>query len=218
MIRKLLVVQHEACLPIFEMDLNSTIKVDPSILCDFLQAETPVKVIEVDKNSTITKIKYYGFEIISASYTTYSVYLFSERELEKEVENKVLELAQWFNVIFGFESTEGEYSKEFSNYYKDSIRRKVTELFDLWLLYPLEVNHEKLKKTEIKDDIDTKIISNIEENIQTSVIKLLHDFQEYEEDEEILQRLFKLVNSELLVTGTSDQFTQTFFSLDTNYI
>ena len=115
MIRKLLVVQHEACLPIFEMDLNSTIKIDPSILCDFLQAETPIEVVEVDENSTITKIKYYGFEIISASYTTYSVYLFSERELEKEVDKKVLELAQWFNVIFGFDSTEGEYSKEFSD-------------------------------------------------------------------------------------------------------
>jgi len=217
MIRKILVVQHEACLPIFEMDLNSTIKVDPSILCDFLQAETPVEVIEVDENSTITKIKYYGFEIVCASYTTYSVYLFSERKMEKEVDKKVLELAQWFNIIFGFDSTEGEYSKEFSDYYKDSIRKKVTELFNLWILYPLEVNQDKFKEIKLEDEIEREIILNITKNIQTSVMKLLYDFQEYEE-EEILQRLFKLVSNELLITGTSDQFTQTFFSLDTNYI
>ena len=39
MIRKLLVVQHEQCLPVFEMDLNSQVNLDPSLICDVLQTQ-----------------------------------------------------------------------------------------------------------------------------------------------------------------------------------
>ena len=217
MIRKILVVQHEQCLPIFEMDMNSQISLDPSLICDVLQTQDPSNVETISSTANLLKIKYYGFIVLSTSYGSFTVYFFAERDLQSGFEEKLSELVQWFDLVFGFDISEGEYSQEFSDYYKISIMDKVTELFHLWLLYPLEVDIQKLAEIESESTILRGILAHFAENKQTSIMSLLDELKEFSK-KEVLGLLFKLVEKDFVITSTSDQFTQTFFELDKNKV
>ncbi len=177
MIRKILVVQHEQCLPVFEMDLNSQINLDPSLICDVLQSQDPTQVEKISSTADMIKIKYYGFIVITTSYRSYTVYLFTERDLHSDLEINVVELVKWFDLVFGFDSSEGEYSEEFSDYYKISIMDKITHLFHLWLLYPLEIDIRKLAEIESESVILRDILTHFAENKQTSIMRLLDELK-----------------------------------------
>ncbi|MCE7748099.1 MAG: hypothetical protein GPJ51_06860 [Candidatus Heimdallarchaeota archaeon] len=217
MIRKLLVVQHEQCLPVFEMDLNSHVNLDPSLICDVLQTQDPTQVEKISSTADITKIKYYGFIVLTTSYGSYTAYLFTEQDLQSDLEKSIVELVKWFDLVFGFDSSEGEYSEEFSDYYKISIMDKITHLFHLWLLYPLEIDIRKLAEIESESVILRDILTHFAENKQTSIMRLLDDLQKYPVNE-TLGLLFKLVEKEFVITSISDQYTQTFFELDRNKV
>jgi hypothetical protein len=217
MIRKILVVQHEQCLPTFEMDMNSQINLDPSLICDVLQTQESVEIETISSTAKLLKIKYYSFVVLSTSHGSFTIYLFVERDLQSRFEEKLNDLVQWFDLVFGFDVSEGEYSQEFSDYYKISIMDKVTELFHLWLLYPLEVNIPKLAEIESESTILRSILAHFAEYKQTSIMRLLDELKEFSRDE-VLGLLFKLVEKDFVITSTSDQFTQTFFELDKNKV
>ena len=213
MIRKILVVQHEQCLPLFEMDMNSQINLDPSIICDILENEDPLEVETIGLIADVRLIKYYGFVVYCGSYSSYSAYLFCEREMLSDLGIKVNDLVNWFDLIFGFDSTEGDYSIEFSDYYKMSILDKMTHLFSLWLLYPLEIDISKLAEIESESTLLREILTHFAEHKQTSIMRLMNELDNYSH-EELLTLIFKLVEKEFIITETSDQFTQTFFEFD----
>ncbi len=217
MIRKILVVQHEQCLPTFEMDMNSQINLDPSLICDVLQTQESVDVETISSTSKLLKIKYYSFVVLSTSYGSFTLYLFVERDLQSGFEKNLNDLVQWFDLVFGFDISEGEYSQEFSDYYKISIMDKVTEVFNLWLLYPLEVDIQKLAEIESESIILRSILAHFAEYKQTSIMRLLDELKEFSR-EEVLGLLFKLVEKNFVITSTSDQFTKTFFELDKNKV
>lgn len=213
MIRKILVVQHEQCLPIFEMDLNSQVQLDPSIICDILENQDPLQVETIGTIENIRLIKYYGFVVYCASYKAFSAYLFCERELLSDLGLKTENLVQWFDLFFGFDSAEGDYSKEFSDFYKMSILDKVTHLFSLWLLYPLEIDLTQLAKIESESKLLRDILAHFAEHKQTSIMRMMNELDNYTH-RELLTLIFKLVEKEFIITATSDQFTKTFFELD----
>ena len=213
MIRKILVVQHEQCLPIFEMDMNSNVHLDPSILCDILENQDPIQVETIGTIGDVRLIKYYGFVVYCASYSSYSTYLFTEREMLSNTGIKVSNLVKWFDLIFGFDSSNGDYSKEFSDYYKLSILDKITHLFNLWLLYPLEIDISRLAKIESESKLLRDILTHFAEHKQTSIMRIMNELNQYSVDE-LLTLIFKLVEKEFIITATSDQFTQTFFEFD----
>ncbi|MHA1200304.1 MAG: hypothetical protein ACTSQF_13340 [Candidatus Heimdallarchaeaceae archaeon] len=213
MIRKILVVQHEQCLPLFEMDLNSQVNLDPSIICDILETQDPLKVEKIGTIDNVRLIKYYGFVVYCASYKSFSSYLFCEREMLSDIGLKTENLVKWFDLFFGFDSTEGDYSKEFSDFYKLSILDKITHLFSFWLLYPLEIDLTQLAKIESETELLRDILAHFAEHKQTSIMRLMNELEQYTH-EELLTLIFKLVEKEFIITATSDQFTQTFFELD----
>ena len=213
MIRKILVVQHEQCLPIFEMDLNSQVNLDPSIICDILENQDPLQVEKIGSIDDVQLIKYYGFVVYCASFKSFSSYLFCEREMLSDVGIKTENLVQWFDLFFGFDSTEGDYSKEFADFYKMSIMDKITHLFSLWLLYPLEIDLAQLAKIESESTLLREVLSHFAEHKQTSIMRIMNEISNYTNNE-ILTLIFKLVEKEFIITATSDQFTQTFFEFD----
>lgn len=213
MIRKILVVQHEQCLPLFEMDMNSEITLDPSIICDILENQEPQEVEIIGSIADVRLIKYYGFVVYCGSYSSYSAYLFCEREMLSDVGVKVSDIVRWFDLVFGFDSSEGDYSTEFSDYYKMSILDKITHLFSLWLLYPLEIDISKLAEIESESTLLRELLAHFAEHKQTSIMRLMNEFDDYTHDE-LLTLIFKLVEKEFIIIATSDQFTQTFFEFD----
>lgn len=213
MIRKILVVQHEQCLPIFEMDLNSQIHLDPSIICDILENQDPLQVETIGTMENVRLIKYYGFVVYCASYKGFSAYLFCEREMLSDLGIKTENLVKWFDLFFGFDSVEGDYSKEFSDFYKMSILDKITHLFSLWLLYPLEIDLTQLAKIESESTLLRDVLTHFTEHKQTSIMRLMNELDQYTH-KELLTLIFKLVEKEFIITATSDQFTQTFFEFD----
>ncbi len=213
MIRKILVVQHEQCLPLFEMDMNSQVNLNPSIICDILENQDPVQVETLSNINDVRMIKYYGFVVYCASFSSYTTYLFCERELLSDVGTKVMDLVKWFDLTFGFDSSEVDYSREFSDYYKISILDQITHLFNLWLLYPLEIDLTQLAKIESESSLLRDILAHFAENKQTSIMRLLNELEQYTH-KELLTLIFLLVEKKFIITTTSDQFTQTFFEFD----
>ncbi|MHA1667887.1 MAG: hypothetical protein ACTSUR_04435 [Candidatus Heimdallarchaeaceae archaeon] len=212
MIRKILVVKHEQCLPVFEIDLNSQISIDPSMICDILESDT-TNIQKISSSSYSTKVKYYGFVVVSTSFGAYTTYLFAERELDEMIDQKIMELSKWFDLVLGYDSTEIEYSKEFREYYKKSISSKVAELFNLWLLFPLEPNIDYLPNAVSYTRAHEKILEYIILKKQVSVMKIINEFQEFPQ-EEVLKIIFDLIKDNNILTRSSDEYTQTFFEIE----
>jgi hypothetical protein len=215
MIKKILVVHTERCMPIFEIDLRSEIEIDPSMICEELDAATLSKMQETLGTVEVFKIQYYSFTVLTSMLGPYTVYLFAEAEPSPVVEAGVLELAKWFNVIMGYDGVEWKGPDEIQDYFKESIIKKVMELFSIWMLYPLEVNQEAMKRIFGRNELQRKIISLFKEKKNITSVKLLDELIMIADEEELLANISDLVEQDFLRTGTTDEYTQTFFELKT---
>ena len=202
MIKKVIVVHHETSLPIFEKDVDINAIVDPSIITGVLQAISTIGTEMMGAPTGVKRIEYYGFEIISAYSGAYTVYVFSETELEPEFEKGVDNIALWFNLIFGYDSANWDGSMDIYNEYKSSIEEKVSKELFLWLLYPIFIPDKELDTSSLKR-IEREIITAICQEANTTVMKLMDILDEYEH-EEILYHLFNLVESENVITTYTD--------------
>ncbi|MCG3221223.1 MAG: hypothetical protein H7641_07570 [Candidatus Heimdallarchaeota archaeon] len=213
MIKKILVVHTEKCNPVFEIDLKSEIEIDPSMICDELETGTLNQIQETLGTTEVFKIQYYSFTVLTSMLGPYTVYLFAEAETSPIVEAGVLELAKWFNVILGYDGVEWKGPEEIQEYFKESIIKKVMELFSIWMLYPLEVNREAMKRIFGRNELQRKIMSYFKEKKNITSVKLLDELIMIADEEEILANIYDLVEQDFLRTGTTDEYTQTFFEM-----
>lgn len=214
MIKKILVVHTEKCMPIFEIDLKSEIEIDPSMICEELESGTLSKMQETLGTVEVFKIQYYSFTVLTSMLGPYTVYLFAQEETSPIVEAGVLELAKWFNVIMGYNGVEWSGPQEIQDYFKESIIKKVMELFSIWMLYPLELNQEAMKRIFGRNELQRKIMSYFKEKKNITSVKLLDELIMMADEEEILSNIHDLVEQDFLRTGTTDEYTQTFFELE----
>ena len=203
MIKKVLVVHHETSLPVFEKDVDMASGIDPSIVSGVLQAISTIGMEMIGAATGIKRIEYYGFVITSAYSGNYTVYVFSETELEKEFEEGVSNIARWFDLIFGYDSAQWDGSMDIFNEYKASIEEKISEELYLWLMYPMSVSENAIEESESLAIIEQEIISFISKEGKTSMVLILDKLDNFE-DEDIIEAIFRLTDSNLVITNNSD--------------
>ncbi|MCG3216370.1 MAG: hypothetical protein KAS63_06600, partial [Candidatus Heimdallarchaeota archaeon] len=203
MIKRLLIVHHETSSPVFEINMDERMVIDPSIISGVLQAISSIGQEMVGARTGIRKIEYYGFVITSASSGAYTVYLFSDTELVKELDDGIQRIANWFDVIFGYEGVNWQGSMDiFKNYHDNIMERIVDELY-LWVLYPVEVTSKGLEDIAELDTVSQKIISFVDKKTKVTPAVIMDQLTEYEK-ETLLTKLFSLVDNEYLKKNISD--------------
>ncbi len=158
----------------------------------------------VGARTGIRKIEYYGFVISSASSGAYTVYLFSDTELVRELEDGIDRIAKWFDVIFGYEGVNWQGSMDIFKDYHDNIMERVSDELYLWVLYPLEVTSKGLDNIAELDTISQKIIAFVNSKVKVTSAVIMDQLSEYEK-EELLTKIFALVENEYLKKNFTDR-------------
>ncbi len=203
MIRKILVVHHETSLPVYEMSMEENIGLDSSMITGVLQAISSIGMEMIGAPTGVKKIEYYGFVVTSAYSGAYTSYVFSETELDPEIVKGVSNLAKWFDVIFGYDSEQWDGSMDLFNEYKDTINEKVFQELYLWLVYPIELAPDTMRKYESFSPINKMIVDFINSKEKTTVMVLLDNINDFD-DEVILSNIIELVKKEMIITHTND--------------
>jgi len=198
MIKKILIVHQETSLPVFDLNVYEGVDFDPSMVSGVLQAISSIGTEMIKAPTGIKKIEYYGFVVTSGYSGVYTVYIFSETELCIEMMKGISNIAQWFDIIFGYDGTKWDGSMELYYDYEEQIREKVAEELFLWLLYPIELVPGVAEKLENLKEIDRIIIKFLKDKGPSTVIQLTDQVYEYE-DEEIIQSIMKMKNEEKLL-------------------
>jgi hypothetical protein len=203
MIKKILVVHHETSLPIYEKDVDLSSTIDPSIVTGVLQAISTIGMEMMGAATGIKRIEYYGFVITSAYSGNYTVYVFSETELDDEFSEGVTNIARWFDLIFGYDSAQWDGSMDIFNEYKSSIEEKIGEELYLWLIYPLSVGDITQSQKDSLSEMEREIVSFIQQKGTVSLMLILDVLEQFE-DEEIIEIIFKLTDLGIILKSNSD--------------
>ncbi len=203
MIKRILVVHHETSSPIYEYSLDERAELDPSIISGVLQAISSIGAEMSGARTGIKKIEYYNFVVTSASSGAYTIYSFSDTELEVEFEQGLDNLVKWFDVIFGYEGAKWEGSMDIFNEYKTSINEKVVEELFLWFMFPLQAPSKTLEDLSKLKTIDQEIVSFINGKGKATTALIMDQLDEYS-NEAILERIMILVKEEKLITNNAD--------------
>jgi hypothetical protein len=89
------------------------------------------------------------------------------------------------------------------NEYKNSIEEKISEELYLWLIYPLSAPEGAPEVLNTLSPIEKEIISFINQQGKSSVVFLMDKLKNYE-DEDILEAVFKLMKSNLVIPHNND--------------
>ena len=198
MLKKILIVHQETSLPVYDLNVNEDVDFDPSMVSGVLQAISSIGTEMIKAPTGVKKIEYYGFVVTSGYSGVYTVYTFSETELCMEMMEGVSNIAQWFDIIFGYDGTKWDGSMELYYDYEDQIREKVTEELYLWLLYPLELVPGIDEKLEHLKDIDKAILKYLQDRGPTTIIQITDQIQNYE-DEDIIRSIMNMKNEEKIL-------------------
>ncbi len=203
MVRKIIVVHHETSLPVFEQDFYENSSIDSSLVSSVLQAVSSIGREIIGSPTSIKKIEFHGFVVTNAYSGNYTVYLFSERNVHESLAEGVQTIAKWFDIIFGYDGAQWDGSMDLFNEYKDSIREKICKELFLWYLYPISVPDLEPKKMKSLQPIEKEIVSYINNNDNTTTMKLMDKLSVYTNGE-LLEALVKLVNSNIILTNFCD--------------
>ncbi|MCG3220746.1 MAG: hypothetical protein H7641_05140, partial [Candidatus Heimdallarchaeota archaeon] len=118
-------------------------------------------------------------------------------------EEGVSNIAQWFDLIFGYDSAQWDGSMDIFNEYKASIEEKISEELYLWLMYPMSVSENAIEESESLAIIEQEIISFISKEGKTSMVFILDKLDNFE-DEDLIEAIFRLTDSNLVITNNSD--------------
>jgi hypothetical protein len=203
MIRKLIVVHHETSIPVFEQNYYENSSMDTSIIAGVLNAITSIGKEMIGAPTSIKKIEFHGFVVVSAVCGAYSVYLFSERDLHESLVEGVNRIAKWFDLIFGYDGAQWDGSMDLFNKYNNSIQEKICKELFLWFIYSIQisdVNPDKIKSFGI---VEKEIYSYIKERREISCVVLLDQISIFTTGE-LLEGLFNLVETGLISTNYCD--------------
>jgi hypothetical protein len=203
MIKKLLVINHETSIPVFEMNFSKNTGVDSSLISGVFQAISSIGTDIVGAPTSIKKLEFHGFVVTSAFCGAYTVYLFSERDVDQRIIKGLSNVVQWFDTIFGFEG--GIWDGSIDRFTEDrrTIEEKICKELFLWLLFPLSVPIKALNILEDLEEAEQEIISFISSKGKTSSMKLIDHLNRYE-NEEVLYHLINLADSGYVTIYSSD--------------
>ncbi|MHA1802168.1 MAG: hypothetical protein ACTSWJ_10565 [Candidatus Heimdallarchaeaceae archaeon] len=195
---KILFIDNETSLPVFEYDIEYKKTVDTTLITGFLSVVAEMgKQIGGIGTGGIKKLEYRNFVVNNASAENYSVFIFSSDEINNELTARLFDLIMWFEYTFAFEGTWDGRMDVFVQK-KSLIEDKIAENLFVWVFFPLQLNTKKIKEIKKLKDINVKIANHIVKTESVTVSSLITEFQNVELDE-ILNTIFTLVNNKCLL-------------------
>ena len=203
MVRKIIVVHLETSLPVFEQNYYENTSIDTSIIAGVLNAITSIGKEMIGAPTSIKKIVFHGFVVTNAVCGAYSVYVFSERDLHESLIEGANNIAQWFDLIFGYDGSQWDGSMDLFNKYNNAIKEKICKELFLWFIYSIRISEHDSMKLDSLGVVEREILSYIEERGETTCMMLLDQIRIFN-NSELLEGLFNLVDSGVIQTRTTD--------------
>ena len=203
MIQKVLIVHQETSLPVFEKDVEHTVPFEASMIAGILQAISSIGQEMIGRPTGFKKLQFHGFVVTGSYFDGFSIYIFSETELIKEIDEGMQKVIRWFSLTFRSRKESWDGSMDIYNINRTIIESKISQYLFLWLLYPFEVSANQQLDKENLSTLGGAIFERINENMKCSCAHLMDHFKQYDE-EKILSEIFNLVDESYIVTSFND--------------
>jgi len=203
MIQKILIVHHETSLPVFEKDVENTIPFEAAMITGILEAISLIGQEMVGIPTGFKKLLFHGFAVTGTYFNGFTIYVFSETELVKEIEMGMQKLAKWFSITFSSRKRNWDGALDIFKINKNIIESKISQCLFLWLLYPFEVSKNYQLDRSNLSVLGRAIFECVNKNIRCTTARLLDYFKQYDE-EEILCGIFNLVEEGYIVISLND--------------
>jgi hypothetical protein len=197
-ITKLIIVHNVTSLPVYEMDLGSEITIEPSLISGFLSAVSSVgSEIRGERSGGVRRIQYKEFQVTASQSDFFTLYTFSESELNEEIEQKLTVISDWFALMFPQINADWDGSTEPFRLNLKGITEKIMKEIHLWIFYPFRVSPYKNKEIEEMSGIRKRMIDYIGESDTITISRLFDDFDDIKL-EQGLPIIFELIETNIL--------------------
>ena len=148
-ITKLIAVHKATGLPVYEMDLGSEISLDPSLITGFLTAISSMGIeLRGDRAGSVKRLQYKNFYVTGSESGNFTIYTFSETELNEEIEEKLTVVSDWFAKMFSQIGEDWDGSTEVFRTNLQGITEKIMKEIHLWIFYPFIISPYKATQVE----------------------------------------------------------------------
>ncbi len=203
MIQKILIVHHETSLPVFEKDVENTIPFDSSMITGILEAISVIGQEMIGRPTGFKKLEFNGFVVAGSYFNGFTIYVFSETDLVREIEKGMQKLISWFSTAFRSIKENWDGSLDIFKINKAIIENKISQTLFLWSLYPIQTSKNQQLDMEHLSIIGRAIFECVDKNVSCTSARLLDYFKQFDK-EEILNEIFGLVDKGYLVTSSAD--------------
>ncbi|MHA1156406.1 MAG: hypothetical protein ACTSQK_09885, partial [Candidatus Heimdallarchaeota archaeon] len=203
MLQKVLIVHQETSLPVFEKDIENTVPYDAAMIAGVLQAISSIGQEMIGRPTGFKKLQYHGFEVTGSYFNGFTIYVFSETELVKEIEKGMQDLIKWFSKTFNSKKDNWDGSLDVFKISRAIIESKISQNLFIWLLYPFKTSKDQNIERENLSVLGKQIFECIEKDKKFSAALILDHFKIYDE-EEILFEIFNLVINGYIETTSND--------------
>jgi hypothetical protein len=198
-INKLILAHSESGLPVFDIDFESAIKIDSALITGFLHAVSTIGGEMIgDGQGDIKRLEYRNFVVTSSKSGYFSFHVFSDSQLDSQLERRISELGEWFNLNFGSESEKENGMLEDLSLEQKTVVKKIMDDLSLWIFFPLYLAQDITDDTNGLDNTSKEVMSFVSSNEQSTVSEILEGLEHVKVEQGLLS-LFYLVESKYLI-------------------
>ncbi len=181
------------------MDLGSEISLDPSLITGFLTAIASMGVeLRDDKAGSIRRLQYKNFSITGSESGQFTLYTFSETDLNEEIEGQLTVISEWFAKMFNSVTEEWDGSTEVFRINLQGITEKIMKEIYLWIFYPFTVS--PYKQAEIKEfnGLQKRLIEYIVDGDNVTISRIFDELDDIR-IEKGLPIIFEFIEKGILI-------------------
>ncbi len=175
-ITKIIIVHKVTGLPVYEMDLGSEITLDPSLITGFLSAISSMGVeLRGDKAGSVKRLQYKNFLVTGTESGQFTIYTFSEADLNEEIEERLTVISNWFAKMFNQIPEDWDGSTEIFRINLQGITEKIMTEIHLWIFYPFIISPYKTNIIAELTGLKKQLITYIMENDHVTISKIFDE-------------------------------------------
>ncbi len=198
-ITKIIIVHNLTGLPVYEMDLGSEISLDPSLITGFLTAIASMGVeLRDDKAGSIRRLQYKNFSITGSESGQFTLYTFSETDLNEEIERQLTVISEWFAKMFSSIREDWDGSTEVFRVNLQGITEKIMKEIYLWIFYPFTVSLYKQAEIEEFNGLQKRLVEYIIDGDNVTISRIFDELDDIR-IEKGLPIIFEFIENGILI-------------------
>ena len=197
-ITKLIIVHKATGLPVYEMDLGSEITLDPSLITGFLTAISSMGIeLRGDRAGSVKRLQYKNFLVTGSEAGQFTLYTFSETDLNQEIEDKLTVISEWFAKMFSNITEDWDGSTEVFRINLQGITEKIMKEIHLWIFYPFTVSPYKQAEIEEFTGLRKRLVEYITNGDNVTISRIFDELDDVR-IERGLPIIFELIETGIL--------------------